>query len=238
MTVFLERTLTDILGHAKREAPRECCGVVIIRHGKERYWPCRNVSSGADQFHLEPRDYAEAEESGDVIAIAHSHVNSSPEPSQADLVSCEATGLPWIIVNVPVGTHYILEPSGFEAPLVGCQFSHGVNDCYSLIRRYYQRTLGIVLPDYERRDDWWHGDEDLYRDNFAAAGFSVIEESALRPHDVILMQLCAPKTNHGAVYLGDSLILHHPMNRLSGRDPYGGFWQKISTHWLRHKEAP
>ena len=236
MTVFSEKTFTELFEHAQREAPRECCGLVIVRKGKERFWPCRNVSSGADQFQIDPRDYAEAEEQGEVMAIAHSHVNISPQPSQADLVSCEATQLPWIIVNVPVGTRHVFEPSGYEAPLIGCQFSHGVNDCYALIQRYYQRELGITLPDFARQDDWWKTDQDLYRDNFSAAGFMPIDASTLRLHDVILMQLSANKTNHGAVYLGDGKILHHPMNRLSGRDVFGGYWQSITTFYLRHRE--
>lgn len=238
MTGFSEHTFTDISTHAKQCFPLECCGVVLIQKGKERYRPCKNVSTGSDQFHIDPHDYAAAEETGDVIAIAHSHVNISPLPSQADLVSCEETGLPWIIVNVPVGTRHVFEPSGYEAPLIGCQFSHGVNDCYSLLRRYYQRELQITLPDFERQDDWWMTEADLYRENFAVAGFYEIEAAALRLHDVILMQLCAPKTNHAAVYLGDGIILHHPMNRLSGRDPFGGLWAKISTHYLRHKDVP
>jgi proteasome lid subunit RPN8/RPN11 len=231
-------TLAQIRAHAQQCFPLESCGVVLVQHGKERYRPCRNASTGADQFQIDPRDYAQAEEAGDIITIVHSHVNVSPQPSQADLVGCEATGLPWAIVNWPTGELHEFTPTQYKAPLIGRAFSHGVLDCYSLIRDYYQEVLGLVLPDFSRRDDWWHGDEDLYRDNFAAAGFVVVDETALRLHDVILMQLCAPKTNHGAVYLGDGIILHHPMNRLSGRDPYGGFWQKISTHWLRHKDAP
>ena len=238
MIVFSDNTLAEIFQHANRESPRECCGLVIVSKGKERYRPCRNISTGSDQFHLDPRDYADAEDRGDVIAIAHSHVNISPQPSQADLTTCESMGLPWIIMNVPVGTYHVFEPSGYEPPLIGCQFSHGVNDCYSLIRRYYQRELQITIPDFERRDDWWKTEQDLYRDNFAAAGFVRIEESALRTHDVILMQLSSDKTNHGAVYLGDGKILHHPMNRLSGREMFGGFWRNIATVYLHHKDVP
>ena len=35
--------------------------------------------------------------------------------------------------------------------------------------------------------------------------------------------------------LGDGLILHHLQGRLSSRDVYGGYWQKITTHILRHR---
>lgn len=238
MTDFSSHTFTSLYEHAAKEAPRECCGLVVVRKGKERYWPCRNLSAGANHFQIHHEDYAAAEDAGDVIAIAHSHVYESPEPSQADLTSCELSGLPWIIVNWPVGHRHIFEPSGYETPLIGCQFSHGVNDCYSLIRRYYQRELQIMLPDFERDDDWWKRGQDLYRENFEKAGFARISEVELRQHDVILMQLGANVTNHGGIYLGDNMIMHHPMTRLSGRDTYGGYWKNITTHYLRHKDAP
>lgn len=238
MIDFSSETIASLFEHAAKEAPRECCGLVVVRKGKERYWPCRNRTPGLGQFQMHAEDYAAAEDAGDVIAVAHSHVYAAPTPSQADLTSCEVSGLPWIIVNWPVGHRHIFEPSGYETPLIGCQFSHGVNDCYSLIRRYYQRELSITLPDFEREDDWWKTDKNLYVDNFATAGFVRIDDASLRQHDVILMRLGADVTNHGAVYLGQNLILHHPMRRLSGRDPFGGMWHKISSHYLRHKDVP
>jgi cell wall-associated NlpC family hydrolase len=48
------------------------------------------------------------------------------------------------------------------APLVGRQFAHGVLDCYSLVRDFHARELGIPLSEYERQDDWWSHGQDLY----------------------------------------------------------------------------
>lgn len=229
--------LREIRDHAKQCFPLESCGVIVVQKGREVYHPCRNLSTGADQFEMDAHDYADAEDTGDIVKIVHSHANVSPQPSQADRVSCEETWMPWVIVNWPTGEIVEFAPTQYKAPLIGRVFSHGVLDCYSLIVDYYHETLGIVLPQFERHDNWWNGDEDLYRQNFAAAGFHAIDLADLRTHDVILMQLCAPKTNHGAIYLGDGIILHHPMNRLSGRDVYGGMWQKITSMYLRHKDV-
>lgn len=229
-------TIVQIREHAKQCFPLESCGLVIVRKGKERYWPCRNLSPGHDRFHLHHEDYAKAEETGDVLKIVHSHPNVAPIPSQADLVGCESSGIPWVIVNWPTGELREFEPTGYVAPLKGRVFSHGVLDCYTLIRDYYARELQIEIPDFERSDEWWKSGQDLYRDNFAKAGFARIEEQELRRHDVILMQLGSDKTNHGGIYLGDGLMLHHPMNRLSGRDPFGGYWKSIATVYLRHKD--
>lgn len=233
-------TLIQIQDHAKAEYPRESCGLIVIRKGKERYWPCRNLSTETDpvkvNFHMHHEDSVAAEESGDVVAVVHSHPNGSPLPSQADLVACEASELPWVIIGWPTGEVNEFAPTGYQAPLIGRVFAHGVLDCYSIIRDWYQQELQIELPNFVRPDGWWHTELDLYREHFAEAGFHAIDESQLKKHDVILMQLASNKTNHGAIYLGSGIILHHPMNRLSGRDQFGGFWHKNMTHCLRHKD--
>jgi hypothetical protein len=54
----------------------------------------------------------------------------------------------------------------------------------------------------------------------------------LKVGDCFLMQVASPVPNHAAVYLGDGLILHHLQGRLSSRDVYGGYWQKVTTHIL------
>lgn len=226
-----------IFAHAATCQPFECCGVIAVVKGREKYLPCRNILQRAHGFQMHSEDYADAEDQGAILKVVHSHVYESPDPSQADLVECEKSGLPWVIVNWPVGTVFEWEPSGYVAPLVGRVFSYGTLDCYTLVRDYYARELGVELPDFDREGEWWKTEKNHYVDSMATAGFVRVSEQELKPHDLILMQLGSDKSNHGAIYLGENMILHHPTNRLSGRDPFGGFWAKISTHYLRHKDV-
>lgn len=230
-----EQTKADIILHAREEFPREACGLLIVWQGKERYKRCRNLAVGTDQFVMHPQDYAAAELTGDIIAVIHSHPNLSPEPSQADRVACNATGLPWHIVSVPSQQWAYMEPDGYQAPLIGREWSHGVLDCYAIIRDWFQLERGITLPDFSRHDEWWLRGEDLYMENFGSAGFTEVTQDKLQPGDVILMRIFSPVPNHGAVYLGDNQIIHHVQNRLSCREPYGIFWRNRSTHFLRHE---
>lgn len=239
-------TEAAIREHAEAEYPRECCGVVAIIAGRERYIACRNVAATpGEHFVLSAEDYADAEDRGEIVAIVHSHPDAPAQPSVADRVSCEGTGLPWHIVATDAngsGELVTIEPEGFQAPLVGRPFAHGVLDCYSLIRDWYQQERGVLLPDFERRDGWWNdGHSDLYRTNLAAGGFQFFtDESALQPGDLILMQIKSGNDvpNHAGIYLGDGgAMLHHLAGRLSSRDVYGGYWREVNRGFARHEST-
>ncbi len=226
--------LAAIRAHAERDFPRECCGLVVVRKGRMRYVPVRNVAERNEHFVMHPQDQAGAEDAGEVLLVVHSHPGMPPLPSQADLVGCEVSGLPWLIVNWPTGAVHQFAPSGYQAPLYGRQFTHGVLDCYAFIRDYYRLTLGLQLPDFARADEWWLKGDNLYLDGFASAGFEQVNGMP-QLHDVLLMRVGAQVPNHGAVYLGDGHIGHHQMGRLSSRDVYGGWYEKVTTQVLRHR---
>jgi proteasome lid subunit RPN8/RPN11 len=231
--------------HAQEQYPRECCGLLVVVKGRRRYVPCTNAAAGTDHFILPATEYAAADDLGEIVAIVHSHPDAPAQPSQADLVACEASGLPWHIVRVDLvdgaplaGELVTIEPTGYQAPLVGRQFSHGVLDCYQLIVDWYARERGIELKQFARADNWWNDSKsDLYNDGFPQAGFVKLADGAsMDVGDVILMQIRAMNgvPNHAAIYLGDGLILHHLHGRLSSRDVYGGYFRDTTHSFLRY----
>ncbi|WP_312151937.1 Mov34/MPN/PAD-1 family protein [Pseudomonas sp.] len=241
--------------HAHEKAPEECCGLLIRAGRKLRYLPLANVAASPQQeFRIAAEDWAAAEDQGDVIAVVHSHPGQSARLSPADRTSMEATALPWVIIEVREGnpvTHLVHEPTGYQAPLVGRPFHHGVLDCYTLVQDYYQRELGISLPHFEREDEWWEKGQDLYADNFESTGFYPVDPNDLRQGDLIVMQVRAEKANHAGVYLADGRlktepdhhpvpggILHHLYGRDSKRDVFGGFWRESARFFMRHKDSP
>jgi proteasome lid subunit RPN8/RPN11 len=225
----------DIMAHALADSPRECCGLVIVYKGKPKYIPCINNAGHNDHFVINAKDYADAEDLGPITHIVHSHPSSLPTPSQTDLVSIELTGLPWIIVNPYIDQYTTTYPSGYVPPLVGREFQHGVIDCYTLVRDYYKAKLNITLGEYTRPDQWWADTELNFYDDYAdTEGFVQVIDTP-KEHDLIIMRIASSKNNHAAIYIGNNKILHHPMNRLSGEDVYGGWWQKITSKILRHK---
>ncbi len=220
--------------HARQQFPREACGLVVVVKGRARYWPCGNIAEAADHFVLAPADFAAAEDAGEVVGVFHSHPNEGANPSEADLVGCEASGVEWHILALPSGAWRSFAPSGYAAPLVGRQFHHGVLDCYTLIRDWYAQERGVELPDFLRTDAWWERGQNLYLEGFPRAGFRSVPLESMSHGDVLLMQIQSPVPNHAAIYLGDGMILHHLYGRLSSRDVFGGYFQHVTTHCLRH----
>lgn len=228
-----DNIINEIKEHASKEYPRESCGLVIIFKGKYKYIACKNLATQGNNFLLDPEDYAKAEDMGSIVKVVHSHPNLPPTPSQADLVGCEASGIPWIIVNWPVGSIYEFKPTNYKAPLIGREFSHGVLDCYTLIRDYYIEKLNIDLGYFFREEKWWDKGKNLYLDNAESSNFVVVPEPKL--HDILLMQIGSAVPNHAAIWLGDGTILHHQTGRLSSIDVYGGWYRKVTTHRFRHR---
>ncbi len=223
---MLQDTIDAIRAHAAQCAPAECCGVVIIEQGAETYIPCRNTAQ-AGQFEIAPEDYAAAEDRGEVIRIVHSHVYEAPVPSMADRVGCEASGIPWLIVNHPTGEWLEFLPSGYVVPLLDRPYCWGVFDCGTLARDYYV-SQGIPI---DADPQCW-----AVPDTGAALpaelqrlGFMPVHD--LQVGDLILMDVRG--NFHCGVYLGDEQFIHHAAGQLSRRDVYGPIYRRYTVQVLR-----
>jgi cell wall-associated NlpC family hydrolase len=214
----------------------EACGLVLTRDGREVFQPVHNAALDPyREFRIPAEILSEAYDSG-LTLILHSHPMGPATPSLADRVACERTGVPWVILGLPGGDLARVDPDGFKAPLLGRPYVYGLLDCWALVRDYYAQTLGIDLPDFPRPADPDHWDRDWFAELADEGGFRVVEEPRL--HDLILMGIQAPFPNHLGIYLGDQVFLHHRVDRLSGRELYGGLWLKATRRFYRHKDLP
>lgn len=178
--------------------------------------------------------------------------------SKSDMEHQWAMGIPLGVLKVLDGVTsgpYWYGDSLPVADLLGRPFVNGIWDCYASIRDVFRcdgfgiisevyHTKSIILPDYPRNYEWWGSQdangkalpatENLYMDNFEAAGFRSIDISELRKGDVFLAQIGSDVTNHGGIYCGDGEIYHHLRRRLSRREP-APQWIKFVTEFLRYE---
>jgi proteasome lid subunit RPN8/RPN11 len=83
---------SQIIEHARRDAPRECCGVIIGKAGEpERLLPMQNVAEGNRLYEIDPAQLIELEfqilpqDASEIVAIYHSHPESPAYPSRTDV---------------------------------------------------------------------------------------------------------------------------------------------------------
>lgn len=244
----LSKTTKDaIKAHALDAYPHECCGLII---GGD-YQPCINIAPDTlNGFEIDPTILVNA----DIQAIVHSHPDGEPMPSEPDRVQMALHGVPWVIASVNHGVVNIRthKPKAYTAPLVGREYVHGLQDCYSLVRDYYERECGLTLSDYPRAVDWWEDENSpsLYVENFKTEGFVEVPLSDIQKHDAIICRVGRTyHPNHALVYLGDSgdlvsenappifgknLVIHHPHGRNSVREIFGENWAKRVAMVVRH----
>lgn len=236
--------------HACEDQSVEACGLVVAGE----YQRCENISDEPEAaFEIDPAVYAEAEETGGLMGLIHSHIGGDDfRPSREDAEGQLVTGIPWAIImpgeaGAELSCHWglprpaLLRADGSHQVR---SFMHLVSDCYSVVQDFYG-AVGIELDDMPRAWNWWkrpdvHGS--MYLDNLQAQGFDVVSTDPLsfnglmRPGDGYLMCIGSRVPNHAGVYLGGGLVMDHTVlhGGLSRVTPAAPLVRHM-THLLRHR---
>jgi proteasome lid subunit RPN8/RPN11 len=88
--------IADMLVHAREEAPRECCGLLVgTGETVVRSVRARNLDTKATRYLIDPEDHfaairAARAERLEVIGAYHSHPSSAPVPSPTDIAEANS----------------------------------------------------------------------------------------------------------------------------------------------------
>jgi len=97
-----------LVAHARRERPRECCGLLIGAGGRVRYAiAMRNAATGTARYRLDPRDHIAVRRilrgcspTLEIIGVYHSHPNGAALPSPTDLAAAHYPAWAYVIVGL------------------------------------------------------------------------------------------------------------------------------------------
>ena len=98
--------LAEMRAHARSEAPRECCGLVLGTPGRvTRSERARNIAPEATRYLVHPEDHFRAikaarAEGLEVIGAYHSHPASDPVPSPTDIAEAGSSEFVYVIVSL------------------------------------------------------------------------------------------------------------------------------------------
>jgi|TARA_R100000455_G_C6269095_1_gene124656 proteasome lid subunit RPN8/RPN11 len=202
--------------------PKESCGLLAIINGKETFWPCRNLAETPEEyFVIEPEDWADCEDRGELIGVVHSHPYGSAFPSEADKASCEYLELPFHIYSIEQKNWHSFKPNGYKSSLFGRRWIWGKHDCWSLITDYFLEKKQIKLKFWPRPKSIKAFSTNPYFEKvLTGSGFKEVNKKEIKEFDVLLMEGTDQKLNHVALYIGNQTILNHNVNQLSCRELY------------------
>lgn len=119
--------VAELLAHAREEAPRECCGLLVGRgEAVERSVRSKNLDASSTRYLIDPAAHFAAirrarAEGRDVVGAYHSHPASAPVPSPTDLAEAHSgSDFLYVIVslvNDEVRAYRYDEGTSRECPL-------------------------------------------------------------------------------------------------------------------------
>lgn len=237
MIVLLnEQVKLGIKTHAERVKPAEACGCIIKVLDNPVIYPCENVSGRpASTFRISPESYLKAESMGEVLAIYHSHLKNR-SPSGFDIQASAGHRIPYVVYNVP-GDVFCVADGPRLLDFMSRDFEIGVNDCFSLVRDFYRKFLGVEISNYDREEGWHERNPRMFLDNFVKEGFR--ETDKLEENCLLLLKTShhAEFPHHLGIYLGDDTMFHHPREKRPLIEPYPGRWEEATVMKLVHEKA-
>jgi len=102
-----QSVVADMLAHARKEAPRECCGLLVgTGDAVERSVRARNLDDRPGRYMIDPENHfavihAARSAGRDVIGAYHSHPASAPVPSATDIAEANSSSdFVYVIVSL------------------------------------------------------------------------------------------------------------------------------------------
>jgi proteasome lid subunit RPN8/RPN11 len=102
------RALEAVVAHARAEAPRECCGLLVgnLQSVSEAV-AARNIATAATRFLVDPQDHIRTLRAArgrglDVLGFYHSHPHTAAVPSETDRAEASYPDHLYLIVSLAV----------------------------------------------------------------------------------------------------------------------------------------
>jgi len=217
----------------------EVCGLIYCTQNAVYAHPCTNISKEdiACTFEIAPQEYISISQLGKVIGVYHSHAQGGSSTfSPEDIEVANEMALPFYLYTIEGSKWMSYIPPTYTINPVGQKFIWGVQDCLEVVRTYYRQSRNVYMTDYDRDESFQGASEDAIVKHISDEGFyQVPGNGPIKMDDVLLFK--TPGTaypHHLGVFIGQSRVLHHPLNMLSRVDPLNGAWLKRLAMVLRY----
>jgi len=199
----------------------ENCGLLVQKDQKYQFIKCINTSKDKkNNFSISPVDYIKAKSIGNIIYCCHSHLKNGSFSNQ-DITNSFNNKINYLLYNLKEDKFYYFDIIKYDKykKYLNLEFELGKNDCGNLIYNFYKNELNIEVPTkpifntkcyIELKNNNLHiWDKKIYNKNcdlFDCINFKSFEN--LKEYDILLFNDKNKIPVHGAIYLGQNLILH------------------------------
>ena len=208
----------------------ESCGLVILDNDKQaKVLDCVNTHSVKEKyFRIDPDEYLHFKINSKMLAIFHSHVHQSENPSDYDRDIFEELCIPYYIYSVKTGKMSLSIPDSYEPDsLLGRVYVEDIYQCSSLVRDYLDEQginsrkwieNWIVPSDYKEANK-------LMIKAIKGNCTEVIQRD-IAEGDILIFEINDRKIHHMGIYAGNNEFIHQPIDCLSSKAFMDERWAK------------
>lgn len=121
--------------------------------------------------------------------------------------------------------------------LLGRPYVDGFQDCYGLVRAFYDLAYGIKLRNYARPYGFDHAGLNLIQDFLGREGFQACHDAAPQLGDGLVFGILSSKMNHVGVYVGNGMFIHHVAQQTSRQEALDERWKRRLLARVRHPDV-
>lgn len=224
--------------HSLKNKDKECCGIVYLdKCGKINTVETKNIHpEDSSFFEISIDDIAFVKNNYEILAIYHSHTNSSREPSNFDILNSEELCLPFYIYSVRDDNFYLYKPeSQYKKTIIGRKFVEDIYNCISCVADYLIQNLKIKIskpinwsepPNKQSGNDRVHQIFLSFKDYSNASCELIKPTEQIKNMDVLVTRCMRDEFYHFGVVTKDFKILHHPKDQLAHYSDFDEKWRK------------
>lgn len=231
----------------------EVCGLIIDDNGTKKFLKCDNKSKNPrNTFIIDPLEYIKAKAKGNILGCFHSHIKDSSFSPQ-DIFNSFKHNLTYYLYNIKKDKFYIFDPKENEVYLkyINLKYENGIQDCHTLLKDFYLNELNldidiknipnrIGIPYLDLRNNKNHDwSLEKYKSEYERNNFNILyitNIDQLKLYDVIVFKdLYQGVPVHGALFIGNDLILHQRHEVISLIESIRKGHIKYISYILRHK---
>jgi hypothetical protein len=224
--------------HVENSGERMVCGLMVyMGRGNVIFKPAINASvTPTLSSEVSVQDLDEVGQSCEVVRVVCCLDDSKYEDISYYQKLSDRDKLVYNLCFLPSNKLAVVSPDGKFDDYEGRPYILGRYDCYTLVRDYFIKTLGIYLNDYSRDPREHNRNQGMIVQHMHDEGFIRVKNNDVKPGDFLILSFEERSSGHAAVYVGEGRILHHNAPRKSCYEIYDDTLKSCTKSVWRHKK--